>query len=278
MSGFLHHLPFADYRKLPGEHISDLKELSRSPMKYRHRKDHPGGETPAMALGTATHTAVLEPHKLLTDYTLWDQGDRRGKGWEAFKATAEAAGKRILTKAEFDLVQGMRDSVRDFLPAMKYLKDGEAEVTMQWTEPLLGTACIGRLDWLTKIDGKPVLVGLKTAKDARHFKFAGQAYALGYHLQWAYYYDGFYHLTGEFPKVVEIVVENTAPFEPAVYEIPGDILALGHDEYMRLLELLQKCEAANSWPPSLEDEQVLTLPTYAYGRDDDDLSDLGLTA
>lgn len=152
---------------------------------------------------------------------------------------------------------------------------------MTWTDAETGEACRGRIDWLAELDGAPVLVGLKTSRDGRIFKFAAQAFALSYHLQWAYYLDGFRALTGIMPKkVVEIVVENSAPYEPVVYSIPDEILELGRDEYRRLLRLRAECSSLNSWPPSLEDETPLSFPTYAFAGlgDDQDVADLDLSA
>src|SRR5512133_3499649 len=79
-------IPFAEYLQLPGLSISALKLLRQSPLKFKHNLTAPRVETAAMALGTAVHTAVLEPHRLPTDYITWEGGTRRGKEWDAFKA------------------------------------------------------------------------------------------------------------------------------------------------------------------------------------------------
>lgn len=284
MSAILHGLTFPEYRSLDGLSITTLKNLGRSPLHYAHALKNPK-ESAAMSLGTAAHTAVLEPHKLMTDYALWggktESGrakPRTGKDWEAFKA--ENASKKIITLDDFELAQGMRDAVRGYGPAMKYLETGEAEVSMQWEDQDTGRACRGRIDWLTRIGGVDVLVGLKTARDGRHFQFAKQAANLGYHLQWAYYSDGFQAITGHAPKMVEIVVENTAPFEPFVYVIQEDVLDQGRTEYQRLFGILADCEAGRSYPPLMSEEQVLSLPSWVYGVDDSDsdLSDIGISA
>lgn len=268
------NIPFAAYRRLPGLHATALKHLLRSPLQYRWAMDHPDDtDTPAKALGRATHTAILEPHKLLTSYALWEGGRRAGKAWDEFCAANEA--RQILTVEEFGAIQAMRDSVRGFTPAMRYLATGEAEVTIQWE--MLGRLFKGRIDWLTKIDGRTVITDLKTTRDARPFKFGNDAHRLGYHIQFALYHDGWYELTGENPLVVVLAVENKEPHEPAVFRVPEEVLEQGRDDYTRLLRTLGECENANLWPPSCEEEQTLSLPTYAYG-DDSDVSDLGLSA
>ena len=268
-------IPFAEYLKLPGLSASALKHLMRSPLNYKWHLDHPTEPTAAMALGTAAHTAILEPAKLKTDYVLWDGGTRRGKAWDEYKALN--ASKTILTVDEFADVKGMHQAVRSFAPAMRYLEAGQAETTMQWS--MDGRAFRGRVDWIpAMVDGRAVLVDLKTTRDARPFKFGGDAYRLGYHIQAALYCDGYAALTGELPRFVIIAVESKAPFEPAVFSLPDEVIERGREEYQRLVEVLTECEASGVWPPACQDELLLTLPNYAYEQEDNDLTDLGLTS
>lgn len=268
------NIPFTDYLKLPGLSASALKQLVRSPLNYKWNLDNPTEPSAAMALGSAAHTAILEPAKLKTDYILWDGGTRRGKAWDEFKASNAA--KTILTADEFEDIKGMRRSVVNYDPAARYLKAGQAEMTMQWTD--LGRAFRGRVDWITEIDGRAVLVDLKTTQDARPFKFGADAFRLGYHIQFALYCDGYAALTGEMPRFVVIAVESKAPFEPAVFEVPDAVIERGREEYQNLVELLTECEKTNHWPPACETEQLLALPSYAYEQEDNDITDLGLTA
>jgi hypothetical protein len=162
---------------------------------------------------------------------------------------------------------------------MRYFGAGRAEVSMQWTRPD-GRACKGRVDWLTEIDGRPVIVGLKTARDCRHFVFAAQAARLAYHWQWAFYEDGFTSVVGARPDLVEIVVESSAPHAIAVYRIGEDTLDQGREEYEAGIAKLAECEASNEWPGPVPTEETLSLPTWAYTADDDGdgVGDLGLEA
>jgi hypothetical protein len=267
-------LPFEEYLKLPGISTSALKWMMRSPLAFKWAQDHPDtSTTPSKSLGTAAHAAILEPHRLKTDFVLWDGGDRRGKAWTEFKESN--AGRQILTVSEFEDVKAMHSAVRGFPPASRYLENGVAEVTLQWIDPATGRAMKGRVDWVTVIDGQIVLVDLKTTRDASPRKFGADAYRLGYHLQFAIYTDGWFHLTRETPRFVVIAAENNAPFEPAVFDVTEDILAQGHEEYMGLLATLKECEQTNAWPPRCQEEQPLTLPAWAL-NDDEDLSDIGL--
>lgn len=280
MTGLIQsRVPAADYFAREALSISRLKELRRSPLHYRHAMANPK-ESPAMALGTAAHCATLEPERFGRDYAVWSRrtdagrmAPRSGKAWEAF--VAECGGREVLTEDECSLALGMAAAVRSDPVAAKYLESGDPEVTLEWS--LGERACKGRADWLTTQEDGPVIVGLKTARDCRHFAFATAAARLGYHLQWAYYFDGYQAITQRQARMVEIVVESAPPHAVVVYAITEDILAQGRDEYLRLLELLATCEARGEWPGPAETEQVLSLPSWVYGTDED-VGELGLEA
>ena len=100
----------AEYHAHSGISKSSLDLIHRSPAHYLASKSMPREETPAMKLGTAFHTLVLEPARFVAEYD-FIEGDRRTKAVKDAIKDAEAAGKVILTKDEFDEVSGMRDSV-----------------------------------------------------------------------------------------------------------------------------------------------------------------------
>jgi hypothetical protein len=277
--GIRSRVPFAEYMALPALSISRLKEIGRSPQHYLHRLTVPK-ESAALRLGTAAHTAVLEPERFERQFAVWERRSektgnlcpRNGQYWDAF--LAENPGKTIITADEHALAVAIQRAVRAHPVASRYLESGDPEVSLTWTRED-GRPCRARIDWLTTIDGLPLIVGLKTSRDCRHMPFGAQAAKLGYHMQWAWYYDGFGAIKPAEPKVVEIVVESDAPHAVAVYSIPNDILLQGRDDYELLLAKLNECEATGEFPGPNEVEEPLTLPTWIY-QQTDDLGDLGL--
>jgi hypothetical protein len=270
-------MPRAEYDAIKALNISALKEIKRSPQHYRHRLATPYS-TDAMTLGVATHVATLEPERFAEDFAVWtrktDSGKnapRNGKAWDEFQAAC--AGKTILTADEAAEAQAIAAAVRSNDAAMIYLAAGDPEVTIEAT--MHDRPCRGRVDWLTTVDGQKQLVGLKTARDCRHFAFGHQAARLGYHIQWAWYLDLLRAVKDEDVGVVEIVVENTAPYAVAVYRIGPDIIEQGRDEYLQLLTTLTDCECRDIWPGPVPSEEWLTLPSWAYPQADD-LNDLEL--
>lgn len=286
--GIRSRVPWDEYHELPGVSMSRLKEMRRSPQHYLHRLTTPKDTAP-LRLGTAAHAAVLEPERFASQFAVWSRRSeetgnlcpRRGKYWDAF--TAEHPGQTIITEDEHDLAVAIATAVRSSPAAMHYLASGEPEITMQW-QMADGRRCRGRVDWVTcvappNLTGiRPHLVGLKSSRDCRHFRFGSQAAVLGYHLSWAFYYDGYRAITGVEPRVIEIVVESEAPHAVAVYSIPQDIIDQGRDEYQNLMLRLAECEATGHFPGPHEHEETLTLPSWVYGEAADDLTDLGLEA
>lgn len=227
-----------------------------------------------MTLGRAAHTATLEPHRFEHEYVLWDERTeggnvrpRRGKDFEAFEAGHP--GKTVLLADEWNGALAIGRAFRGDARAMRYLASGRPEVSMVWEDPDANRICKGRADWITTIDSEPCLVGLKTTRDIRMRPFGKACGAFGYHLQWAFYSDGFERLTGTVPKVVELVVESQAPHDIAAYRIPPEVLELGRETYKELLELVGQCEASGNWPGAMPGEQVLQLPMYMFEGEDD---------
>jgi len=281
------NVPFEEYVAQTGLNISRLKHLRQSPAHYRHRlQDPPDSDT--LRSGRVVHTAVLEPDKFESRYAVWEarkadgtMAARYGKPWDQFVAEATGDKREVITLDQHRHAMAIRKAVRGDRCALDYIDGGQAEVVLDWR--MHGRQCKGRVDMiaLQVRDDPPTIVGLKTTVDARPFLFGAHAARLGYHLQWAWYFDGFKALTGEIPLMVEIVVEKTPPHAVAVYRITNDIIEQGREEYMQLLDLLAECEVNDRWPgPTFGMVHDLTFPSWALNRGgaSDDIVDLELEA
>jgi hypothetical protein len=276
-------LSWERYLSIERTRISNLKEMARSALHYRHRLTS-AKKTAALELGRSAHTAVLEPERFETDYIVWDERTesgtvrpRRGKDWDAF-CTANQ-NKTIIRADEHGFACAIRDAVRKKPVAEKYLASGGyAEVALIWDDVATGKKCKGRIDWITRIDNVDCLVGLKTTRDGDLRTFSNQAAKLLYHLQWAFYVDGYATATGREARIVEIVVESAPPHDVIVYIVPAEVIELGREEYRKLLEQLDQCERSNRWPGRADNEVLFELPAYLMRDDDEDLDELELEA
>jgi len=262
MSGdLLYRIPFLDYCEFEGVNISSLKAMRRSPAHFLEAAASNKRPSPAMRKGSATHCAVFEPARFVEDY-LRHTEPRLDKRTKAFKELVEANPfKEILGQSEYDAVIALRDAVRAHPVAVELLAEGRPEVSMIWTDDETGIDCKGREDWITP---SGTLVGLKTAARADPWAFARQSAQLGYHLQWAYYADGYEAIMGHAPtSVIEIVVETERPYDVVPYRIGADTIAQGREEYRALLRRLRDCVEADHWPGTTVDMIDFELPAWA---------------
>ena len=237
------------YHAMPAVSPSRLKVLARSPLHFYDAWLAPDREvkppTPAMQLGTALHTAVLEPE-------LWDATvavppqafDRRTKAGKELAAAfeAEAAGRIVLSPDDADQVRRMAEAVRSH-PAARFLLElpGRREASYSWTDGGTGIACKCRPDWHS--EDRRIVVDVKTTRDASRTEFARSIAGFDYHLQAAWNLRAL-----EAETFLAIAVENVRPFAVAVYPASGAMIAAGDRRIRAALDLLGECERSGQWP------------------------------
>ena len=219
-------MTFEDYAKIKAINFSTLKEARKSLMHYRYRLANPIEDTPRLAIGRATHTAVFEPDRFLLDYALFTGSIRKGKVWEAFKAANE--GRTILKADEYETCLAIRDAVRSHPVAGPALTPpGEAEKVITWIDIRTGLKCKARLDWY-----RPgLLCDLKTTTDIDARRFGSLAERMSYHCQMAFYHDGLAALGLDAPLPKIVAVEAAEPHDVAVFAVNEDALWAGQKQY-----------------------------------------------
>jgi hypothetical protein len=248
---------------------SHLDQVAKSPLHYWARYLDPNRvvpePTPAMAIGSAVHTHVLELDQWDARYVSAPDGiDRRTKAgkaeWEAF--TTAATGRTVLPKADADLVMRMAHSVFSHpAAAMLLALPGKAETTHMWTDAATGLECKCRPDWLTD-DGR-LMVDLKTTEDASPRGFAKSIAQWRYHVQASWYLDGIEQATGTRPEqFLFLCVEKKAPYAVAVYAADAEMIAAGAHTAARDLDVLATCKAANAWPSYSDQIEPISLPPW----------------
>jgi len=259
----------ADYHRHFAVSKSGLDQIAKSPLHYWARFLDPDRvwtePTPAMRLGTALHTHVLELSK-------WDEQiavapvdvNRRTKEgreqWAAFETAAKR--KTVITADDADLVMRMGRSVFGHPAAAMLLGlPGKAETTHMWTDAATGLQCKCRPDWLT--DDGLLMVDVKTTEDASPRGFSRSIAQWRYHVQAAWYLDGLEQATGTRPEqFIFICVEKKAPFACAVYAADAEMIAAGAQTAARDLEVLAICKAADAWPGYSNQIEPISLPAW----------------
>jgi exodeoxyribonuclease VIII len=258
-----HDLTNAEYHASPAISKSGLDLIRRAPYLYAYRRENPQEQTPAMRLGSLTHTVVLEPEVFAHSVIARPEGiDRRtsaGKAdWAAFELEAE--GREIITNEEGAKLAAIRDAVRSHPAAAKALAGSPViEQSIFWDAD--GIACRCRPDCVTE---KGVIVDLKTTRDASPDGFAKSVAQYRYHVQAAFYSDGYRAAFGESPRgFVFIAVETEPPYLVAVYVASETMTSRGRIEYQADLDTFRECLATDTWPGYSSSPLMLDLPKWA---------------
>jgi len=265
----------AEYHRHSAVSKSHLDLVARSPLHYWARYVDPNRiepePTPAMLMGTAVHTHVLELDAWDSRYIAAPEAiDRRTKAgkeaWAAFEA--EAARRTVISRADADLVMAIGRAVHGHPAAAALLSwDGAAETTHMWTDAATGLECKCRPDWLLS-DGS-IVVDLKTTEDASPAGFRKSISAWRYHVQAAWYLHGLEQATGKRPEqFIFICVEKKPPHAVAVYAADPEMVEAGMSQAMRDLQVLADCKAAGSWPGYSEQIELISLPPWMRPRPD----------
>lgn len=248
----------ADYHAAPGVSKSGLDMIDRSPAHYRFAPLRKA--TRNMEIGTAIHTALLEPDRFTEDYMLLrDVADRRASEYK--QAVKVHGTERVLVSSEADKVAGMQEAVYSTPSAAKLLKaPGWAELSGFATDPDTGALCRHRFDRLTE-DG--IAIDIKKTQDAREDSFARSVFNYRYHVQAAFYADQYFWITGEPLKAFAFVaVEEEFPHGVKVYIVDDEAMAYGRFLYQRNLATYARCMESGEWPGYDAKPAMLSMPSW----------------
>jgi hypothetical protein len=264
-------IPNAEYhRDRSGVSCSQLKKLVRSAAHFDAAlKAPPEDSTGSQNIGTALHTAILEPHLLDDSIVRWEGGTRKGKEWDRFDAANP--GKIIFKPAEYASVIGMRDAILNYElpnhPGMtlgEMISKGDAEKTIYWRDDETGIMCKIRVDLML---APLVTFDLKTVGDSRPDAFLKtQALKLDYDMQAAMYFTGVKAFTGLDLPFCFISVETDFPHGVWLHETaPGmQFFENGMRKFRYALRTLKKCRETGIWPIYEQSYTLLdSIPAYA---------------
>lgn len=258
----------ADYHAHPAVSKSQLDEL-RTPAHFKARyidRTVTRVETPAMKLGTALHTAVLEPERFERDYVVSPKFDRRTTaGKEGFaKFQLSSMGLTIIDEDERDAVLGMAAGIASNRATSRACEFATVrEASFFWIDEETGVECRCRPDGIAP--DYSIAIDVKTTRDdAGPFEFSKTTHGYAYHKQAAFYSDGIAAATGRRPDAfVFVAVEKEPPFLAAAYQLDEQALDIGRRLYRRDLRLIAECRASKSWPGYPETIQTISLPAWA---------------
>lgn len=211
---------------------SDLHAFSQSPRKWMEREKKP--PTKATIMGTAFHTAVLEPDNFVIDYVVADPKEvcptalvkpRGSKKWKEY--VEMVAPKVALTLDEHKLILTWRDAVLKHPAARKLLDERVAtEETLCWERPntafpTQGDAtylCCSRPDFRTRAS----IVNLKSAASVKQFGWSRKDNGYDLDIGWSLEGASEVFRVNEFPTEYRWLVLFKDSLEVAVIKAAPD--------------------------------------------------------
>lgn len=247
---------------------SSLDRIERSPAHFKFAP--PVVPTRAMEIGTAIHTALLEPERFADEYVLLrDVSDRRSSAYKS--AVAVHGSERVLLSHEADDVAGMQESIYANPIAAQWLKKpGLREVSVFATDPETGVMVRCRFDILTDCGHG---VDIKKTQDAREEAFSRAVDNYRYHVQAAFYSDVYLWATGKTLGSFRLLaIEQDAPNACRVYRLDETALQEGRRLYREDLNTYAACMKSNNWPAyECSDDDIISLPEWRIRQIENEL-------
>lgn len=255
--GCYQHLPADEYHAEKRLSASAITHGMRSMSHLRHCMTTQTEPSDAMKFGTLIHAAVLEPHTLrgqyvvmpdLTENMVTEKGDpTTSKNCKVYrerlaKWESENADKETISQGWWDAMMTIAGNVAAHKSASKLAECEHKELSILWET--MGVPCKSRIDAY----GDGILIDVKTTRDASMPAFGWDAMRRGYYRQLAFYSDALTYAGHEVREVWIVAIENTAPYEVAVYELGPEHLNPGREEYEGVVHQYAECLRTGKWP------------------------------
>lgn len=244
-------------------------------------------ETAALTFGKAYHMATLEPERFRDSYFVMpadaprdlrylrnaakpsDATKQAIEWWDCFEA--EAAGRIMLSRKDYDLAAAMAESQRrcpmEFaggvnITLAELIDECETEVTVYWIDEDTGLLCKLRADlWSEDL----AFAGdLKSCFDASPEAFGRAIHSHRYHVQHAHYCEGFRAAGFPLKSFGLLPVEKRAPHVPATYHVDAPSEERGWAIRQRSMRKLAACVKSGRWPGYTTTMTPIGIPAYGH--------------
>jgi hypothetical protein len=277
-NSIVYDLPHHDYHAMT-DRISNsyLSRLAICPASAKIKQE----ETPAMTLGRALHSFILDgPAAFGREFSIIpndapkspsitqlnakkpsDETIKAIEWWAAFNNNN--IGRVIISSDDLKSITEMDRAVKSHPTARKLIGTGATEVSIFWTDSFSGLPCKARPDLIPGNIGR-TLIDLKKTRDASPHAFMRSVVTYGYHRQSSFYLDGMKKVTGEeYDLFAFIAVEDKEPFRVEVYTLSPTFIERGRTEVQMLLTVELNCRSKNEWPNYQSAQATeLEMPKY----------------
>lgn len=273
--GIYYGMSNADYHASEGISKSGLDLIAKSPAHYYARKLDPkrppdSEQTAAQLNGEIAHCAILEPLEFAKRFHVGPDVTRSTKQWKEFEALLPSGVSAIKPDQSITAWQ-QAESVRLIDDLEKSLSVGEAEVSAYWIDEEIGVLCKCRPDFVHDCgEAGVVLIDVKTCGNASPGEFSRMIAKHRYHVQAAYYSDGFEIASGR--RVLGFIfaaVEMDYPHAASAVQLDDESINQGRIDYRRNLNAYAECRESGIWPAYGNEVHLARLPNWAFDAEEE---------
>lgn len=256
------------YHRGPGISKTGLDHVARSPALFYALHLDPARpaekERAGQLEGQLAHCAILEPAEFDKRYVVGPDVSRATKAWKEWEASLPA-GVIAIKPDQRETALRQAESVRRLPDVAEALAAGRPEVSAYWIDPDTGVLCRCRPDWVHPAgESGVVLLDVKTFSDASPAEFARQIARKRYHVQDAFYSDGFGRAAGvDVLGFVFVAVETEWPFAASAVMLDEPGKRQGAIDMRRDLTTYAACLKANDWPGHGAAIHQVSMPAWA---------------
>ena len=269
-------IPAEEYHAHKALGHTDLLRVAKSPNLYRYHKDNPvDPDTKALVIGSATHTAALEPDKFDEQFQMLPSeieghGPRSGHYKQAMAAMkADQPGVKWLSPTDYDLVMSMAESALAH-PVLRKFLERPHKVEGSCFFRVIRCYCKCRPDLVAYGKGREVdVLDLKTCVDAspKVSGFPRQIANWGYDTQAVFYTRGLENNGLKVKSFTFLAVEKSPPYLTGAYQIDPKCLTTARDIIAKSCATFVDCNKRDSWPGYGEKVHVVELPEWRSPRE-----------
>ena len=252
------------YHRLPYLSRSQLVEMRRSPAHCWAARKKPGEPTPAMILGRAIHTALLEPEVYSERFAVRPPEITRA-GTKAHTAWVddELGDRTELTHRDDATAMAIATKALSEPSTSALLEcEGETELTVIWDDAETGVRLRARLDRFIEGAMGGVILDPKSTVDASPDGFQGALGRYNYHWQAAVYMDGMKACGVDVRSFAFMAFEKVEPYASAIYLLDEESIEQGRTEYRIALRRFAECERTGHWPGYGTNPITIGLPHW----------------
>jgi len=258
-----------ELKNMPHLRSTYIREFRKSPRHYFLREDIQ--ETPSMKLGTAFHTALLEPEKYQKNYVEIPSFEKKSK-YQTLTIKEQLERWKEENKDSVTISSEDRDKVKMMLascldnPIINKIVNNEHALIEKEFYMVKDEICYtGTPDII--IPELNLVIDVKTTTDASPNKWSKAIHDREYMIQAALYIDAMNAIFGkEFNRFIWVVVENKHPYSAMTYFAEPSLLDLGRNLILNASSDFKNCLLENNWPSYKTGLVPCSLPVYAWSQ------------